>query len=172
MPCLGLAINQRVLPEYMKMKSMMVMGSLSMLLLASATYADNIISAENPDAILNIAMGYGSATLTKDSSNDPMITGRIDGTRYGIFFYGCSDGKECDDIQFSASWGGVKVLMDEINAWNRDKRFGKAYIDKDGDPALEMSVNLDYGVTQRNLDDTFNWWTTALREFKKEVLKQ
>jgi hypothetical protein len=155
------------------MKNMVLVGSLSMaLLFVPAAYADNIISAENPDAILNIAKGYGSATLEKDSSNDPFITGRIDGTRYGIFFYGCSDGKECDDILFAAAWGGVKVSMDDINAWNRDKKFGKAFLDKDGDPRLEMPVNLDYGVTQRNLDDTFYWWAKALAVFKKDVLKE
>lgn len=155
------------------MKNMVLVGSLSMVLLfVPAAYADNIISAENPDAILNIAKGYGSATLEKDSSNDPFITGRIDGTKYIILFYGCSNGKECDEIQFVAAWAGEKVSMDDINAWNRDKKFGKAYLDQDGDPRLEMTVNLDYGVTQRNLDDTFDWWTKALARFKRDVLKK
>ena len=54
----------------------------------------------------------------------------------------------------------------------RDKKFGKAYLDQDGDPRLEMTVNLDYGVTQRNLDDTFDWWTKALARFKRDVLKK
>ncbi|MCW8919154.1 MAG: YbjN domain-containing protein [Gammaproteobacteria bacterium] len=154
------------------MKNMMVIGCLSMFLLAPVTHANDIISAENPDAILDIAKGFGSAILKKDSSGDPFITGRIDGTQYGIIFSGCSDGKECDDILFASAWGGVKVSMNDINAWNRTKKFGRAILDKDEDPRLEMAVNLDYGVTRRNFEDTFNWWTKALSGFKKDVLKK
>lgn len=139
---------------------------------APETYAANIVSAENPAAILNIAKGYGSAELKKDSSNDPLIVGRIDGNKYGIFFYGCQNGKECDDIQFVASWGGARVSLRDVNRWNHKKRFGKAYIDDDGDPVLLMSVNIDHGVTQDNLEDTFNWWRKALNLFKKEMIDQ
>ena len=49
-----------------------------------------------------------------------------------------------------------------MNAWNRDRRFGKAYIDADGDIAIEMDVNLWGGVTPKNLDDTFDWWRIVL----------
>ncbi len=62
--------------------------------------------------------------------------------------------------------------MEEINAWNRDKRFGKAYLDDDGDPALEMNVNLRYGVSRKNFDDTVDFWRIVLKTFKEEVLGQ
>lgn len=89
-----------------------------------------------------------------------------------MYFYGCAKGRECDDIQFSAGWSGPKVSLEKINEWNRDKRFGKAYIDSDGDPRLEMEVNLDYGVSAKNLEDSFNWWSKALKEFKKIVIEE
>jgi len=38
----------------------------AIILTATATYAAEIISAENPEAILNIAKGFGSAKLEKD----------------------------------------------------------------------------------------------------------
>ncbi|MCF6201978.1 MAG: YbjN domain-containing protein [Hydrogenimonas sp.] len=137
----------------------------------SAPAAAGVIKATDTDSILNVAKGYGSATLKKDSSGDPLIVGRIDGTKYGILFYGCENGKNCDDIQFAASWSGVKVTLQDINRWNKSKRYGKAYLDDDGDPRLEMPVNLDYGVTDENFDDTFDWWTKVLKEFKESVLK-
>ncbi|MDY6829342.1 MAG: YbjN domain-containing protein [Pseudomonadota bacterium] len=88
-----------------------------------------------------------------------------------MFFYGCNDeGKDCDDIQFAAAWSGYDVTVVDANRWNSKKRFGKAYIDGDGDPVLAMTVNIDYGVTLSNLDDTFKWWTRALEGFKEEVL--
>ncbi len=101
-----------------------------------------------------------------------MIVGRIDGTKYVVFFYGCDDkGANCNNIQFLASWGGYKVSTDVINKWNSSKRFGTAYLDKDGDPALSMSVNLSFGVNKKNFEDTFEWWVTALKGYKETVLK-
>lgn len=133
--------------------------------------AQELITAGDTDAILNIAKGYGSAALETDSHNDPIIVGRINGTRYGVVFYGCNEGRDCKDIQFAAAWGGSQVSADAINAWNRDTKFGKASIDKDGDPKLLMSVNLRHGVSRKNLDDTFDWWEKVLGKFEKEVLQ-
>lgn len=133
--------------------------------------AQELITAGDAEAILDIAKGYGSAALETDSQNDPMIVGRINGTRYGVIFYGCNDGRDCKDIQFAAAWGGSKVSSDAINTWNRDTKFGKASLDKDGDPKLLMSVNLRYGVSRKNLDDTFDWWEKVLGKFEKEVIQ-
>ncbi|QSA96377.1 YbjN domain-containing protein [Methylococcus sp. EFPC2] len=149
-------------------------GAMILSLAASASFAadTDIISAEAPEAILDIAKGFGSASLEKDSEGDPRIVGRIEGTKYQISFYGCSKGSQCDDIQFGAGWSGAKVSEDKINNWNLTRRYGNAYSDSDGDVNLKMTANIDYGVTKRNLEDTFDWWVKALQGFKKDVLKQ
>ena len=68
-----------------------------------------LIDATMPDKILEIAKGFGTASLDKDNVGDPRITGRIDGQKYTIHFYGCLNGKDCDDIQFYTYWtGGAK----------------------------------------------------------------
>ena len=132
----------------------------------------DVVSANSPALIRDIAQGYGSATLDKGADGDPEITGRINGTKYGVYFYGCTKGKNCDSIQFSAGWGGgSRISLNALNEWNKNKRYGQAYLDKDGDPAIKYTVNLDYGVTRGNLDDTFNIWTIILKQFRKEVLK-
>ncbi len=133
--------------------------------------AQELIDAKNPQAILEIAKGFGSAKLGTDAEGDPLITGRIQGTKYGIYFYGCnSKGEDCDDIQFNAAWSGVKASLKDVNQWNAEKRYGKAYIDSEGDPVIQMTVNLDYGVSTGNFDDTFNWWSKALQGFIEEVV--
>ncbi len=139
----------------------------SPLLAASPT----IVSAEAPQQVLEVAKGFGSASLEQDSDGDPKISGRIEGTKYLIHFYGCKSGANCDDIQFSAAWSDTDISVAKINEWNRSKRYGKAYIDADGDPVLEMAVNLDYGVTKENLEDSFDWWLRILQVFKQEVLQ-
>lgn len=133
--------------------------------------AAQLVTAEEPEQILEIAKGFGSARLKKDSTGDPMIVGRMNGTKYGIYFYGCNkQHKECDDIKFGAGWSGETVSLKKINEWNRAKRFGTAYLDKEGDPNVDMAVNLDYGVSVENLEDTFNFWSLILKSFRKEVL--
>ncbi|WP_290702505.1 YbjN domain-containing protein [Amphritea sp.] len=137
-------------------------------------YAADLISADDPDALLNIARGFGSARLTTDSTGDPKISGRMDGTKYGIYFYGCdSNGEKCDEIKFGTAWSmDERISLKTINEWNRTKKFGVAYLDNDGDPNLDMAVNLDYGVTIQNLEDSFSYWGTIVPIFKEQVLGQ
>jgi hypothetical protein len=134
--------------------------------------AAELLDATQPEKILAVASGFGSATLERDSDGDPLIIGRIEGSKYGIFFYGCTDGADCQDIQFHAAWGGVETSLEELNEWNRSMRFGTAYLDGENDPALQMTVNLDFGVSPLNLDDTFAWWARAMKDFRQEILKQ
>ncbi|MEX8499589.1 YbjN domain-containing protein, partial [Leptothrix ochracea] len=42
---------------------------------------------------------------------------------------------------------------------------------RDGDPVLQMSVNLDHGVSRKNLEDTFDWWAKIVPEFRHKVLE-
>ncbi|MCG5513194.1 YbjN domain-containing protein [Ectothiorhodospira shaposhnikovii] len=144
----------------------------AVLLAATGTLsAAEIVDAKDPEKIRQLAQGYGSATLTTDSVGDPMIRGRIDGTGYTIMFYGCSQNLNCKNIQFTSAWQtNGQYTLEDMNQWNRVARFGKAYLDDEGDPVLEMNVNLDFGVTARNLDDTLDWWRVALLKFRSEVL--
>jgi hypothetical protein len=142
------------------------------LLGVSSVYAEELVDATKADVILEIARGFGSAQLSTDSQGDPKITGRMNGVRYGILFYGCDkEGKNCDDIQFMAGWSGHKVTLKQVNDWNYTKRVGRALLDSDNDPLLLMSVNLDHGVSRRNLDDTFSRWGVALDQFRDSVIK-
>lgn len=139
------------------------MGSFA---LAPATFAQSLIDAGDVDAIANIARGYGSATIQTDSVGDPQILGRINGVLYTVNFYGCTDGADCTTVQFQAGWKNPgELTLDDMNLWNQDKRFGKAYLDFENDPVIEWDVNLFGGVSAQNLDDTFDWWRIVLENF-------
>lgn len=143
-------------------------------LFATGASAESVVTAENPNAVRRIASGYGSADIEKDGIGDPMIVGKINGVKYAVYFYGCDDdGNFCNDIKLRASWDGYEddTSLDEINDWNNDSHFGKAYIESDGDVVVSYTVNLnDGGVTASNLDDTFEWWVAVLSDFKDSVL--
>jgi hypothetical protein len=142
---------------------------LSLLLLLGTASSAAVIKASNPASVLNIAKGYGSATLVKDGQGDPKITGRIEGIKYNIYFYGCSDNKDCDSILFRAGWD-TKSTLKKMNDWNSRKTFGRAYVDEESESIIEMAVNLDYdGVNHKNFDDTFDMWTTVLSQFQRHI---
>ncbi len=132
-----------------------------------------LVDATRPEQVLDVAKGFGLATLDRDSGGDPRITGRIDGKRYLLLFYGCKQGAGCRDLQFVAIWPAAQSPgLQALNAWHQNKRFGTAYLDKDGDVVLKLPVNIEYGVNPRNLEDSFVWWQVALRGFRREVVKE
>lgn len=137
------------------------------LLAASPLSAQDDSERQEVDAILAVAKGWGSADMDVDGAGDPMIVGRMDGTRYGIVFYDCSSDKtRCRTMQFKAAWAGTSdsLTIHELHDLNRDNIFGKWYFDNDGDVAVKMPYNLAYGYSQRNLDDTFDWWRVVLKK--------
>lgn len=137
------------------------------LVLSPAAWAQDLVDATNPEKILEIARGYGSAELEVDKDNDPLIVGRMNGFRYKVFFFGCDDGKDCKSIQFWTFTKAPQNALEAVNKWNREYRFGRGYLDKEGDITIEMDVNLWGGVTPKNLDDSFDYWRLVMEEADK-----
>lgn len=135
----------------------------------SAGSGSGLIDASQPERILSVARGFGNAELEKDRQGDPRIRGRMEGKTYFVNFYGCRDGKNCRTIQFRA-WFELKKkpTIEAANDYNMKYRFLKVYVDKDQDLAVEFDVNLDGGVTTRNLDDTFDWWKVTMKSVMRD----
>ncbi len=137
---------------------------------ARAAEAD-LVTARDIDEIVNVAKGFGSATKTTTKSGDPKIEGRLDGLQYAVFFYGCENGSNCESIQMYVGFkmNGNKPGMSKVNEWNQKKRYGKAYIDKAGDPVMEMDVPMAKGITRNTLDSAFNSWTSLVAEYAQFI---
>ncbi|MBD3785531.1 MAG: YbjN domain-containing protein [Sphingomonadales bacterium] len=120
------------------------------------------------DVVMNLLQDYG-LKVTKDTDivGDPLLSTRIEGTNFDVYFYSCDEGP-CQSIQFSAGFDLENPMSaGKINEWNRDKRFGKAYLDDEGDPYIEYDINLDYdGVGAKNFDDTIDLWRVVLADFR------
>lgn len=127
--------------------------------------AQEVIDGSNVDEIVNIARGYGSATLASQDNGDPRIDGKIDGVQYYVIFRNCTDNTACEDLNFYAGFLDNKQTMDAINAWNRDKRFAFAFLDSDLDASITYDVNIEYGVTPKNLDASFSIWSLVLKQY-------
>ena len=132
--------------------------------------AGDLVGAEQPQALAEIATRFGSASIETDSYGDPMVDGQIAGQRYRILFYGCTDGSRCQTVSF-VTWYRGSFSMDAVNQWNAENRFGKVYIDSDGDLALEMDVNLARGVSSGNFEETVDWWRATMEEVKRDLVR-
>ncbi len=126
----------------------------------SAT-SQTLIDGTLVEEVVNLARGYGAASGDTTADGQPMIVGKVGGVEYRVFFHDCTDAG-CPTIRFYSVFAGNKPTLEMINEWNRDKRWGKAYVDADLDAVLEWDVNLDYGVVRENLDDSISIWVGVL----------
>ena len=133
-----------------------------------------MVTGNDIDRIVELASAYGPAERrTPDNPGEgPWIRAEMDGLIYSISFLNCDDsGGNCTTIQFRAWWeSGGAHSIDEMNRWNRERRFGDAYLDENNNATIEFDVNLAGGVTAVNFDDTLQWWQVALAEFEVDVI--
>ncbi|MCB1482619.1 MAG: YbjN domain-containing protein [Rhodobiaceae bacterium] len=131
----------------------------------------NLIDAKNPEALVAIMRDLGyRTTLTTDSQGDPMIEAKVAGAPTTIFFYGCTDNKDCNQIQFRAAFNtGGKGSPAAMAEWNKNRLFGVASLDSEFDPVIEMAVNMRGGVSKENFEDTVDWWDVVLTQFKEHI---
>lgn len=128
-----------------------------------------LLDGSSIDEILDLARGHGEATLEKQKNGDPKILGTAGGIQYAVYFMNCTNGTACEDLNFYAGFLDLKPEMEVINTWNRDKRFGKAYLDTDGDAVVEMDLNLEHGVSSDNLDAAFTVWDLVVDQYTTHV---
>ncbi len=137
----------------------------------SAVTAQELIDGSDAEAILAIAQRHGEAALSTQSSGAPLISGSVGERAYHLFFMNCGETGTCEDLNFYAGFLGVKPTLDALNEWNRNRRFGNAYLDADLDAVIEFDLNLEYGVTADNLDAAFSLWSLLLEEFTLQIVE-
>jgi hypothetical protein len=131
-----------------------------------------MISAAKPETLTKAlqAAGY-TAKLEKDSAGDPMIQSAVGGHPFRVIFYGCKQNKDCATITFAAGYDKKsETSLATINEWNRKNRFGRAFLDGEGDPILGMDVDLDDGGMSAALfEDNLQFWTAVTGAFQRHI---
>jgi hypothetical protein len=90
--------------------------------------------------------------------------------RFHVQFFGCDGIKDCQSVQFWSAFDLTKGIdLERINDWNRDKRYGKAYLDGEMDPFLEMDVNMTGGLPPATAIENLALWTAVLAEFQDHI---
>ncbi|WP_423603930.1 YbjN domain-containing protein [Sphingomonas sp. MS122] len=154
------------------------MGTFKLATLIAATIAGTtpagaqILTSSDPELITELlrSEGYRAELIPAKGDDGPLIRSGAGGANFSIFFNDCTKGKECQSVQFYAGFSKTKMDVAKMNEWNRDKRWGRAYIDKDGDPVIEMDINMAPGGMERALFvDSLNIWSKLIGEFRTRV---
>jgi hypothetical protein len=131
-----------------------------------------MVTAAKPETVVKAlqAAGY-SAKLEKDGTGDPMIVSAANGHPFRVIFYGCKANKNCATVTFAAGFDKKGATsLESINEWNRKNRFGRAYLDDEGDPLLGMDVDLDDGgLSPALFADNLEFWTAVNGAFQKHI---
>lgn len=154
-----------------KAMALKLLATVVTLVLASSVsaQAQPLLTGSDTAEILNAARRFGSAQLASQANGDPIINGRIEAISYQVYFRNCTDNADCEDLNFYAGFLDNQPTLEAINAWNRDKRFSRAYIDEDQDACVEMDLDLVQGVTAEHLDAQFGLWAMVLAEFTDHI---
>jgi len=133
--------------------------------------APQVVDATDPELIARILRSEGfKAELKTLASGAVEIESEHDGASFWLYFQACTaDFSECEVISFSSGFDfETAQLPDIIGDWNQE-RYSKAYLDEDGDPFVEFSVNMKDGVTRENFVDTLHWFTTEMSAFIEQI---
>lgn len=148
------------------------LGPVAVLLSFAVPAHAQMVRAQDPQSVVAALQAGGyRAVLGVDRVGDPKIDSAVSGTNFQIFFYNCTANKACATVQFHSGYDITNpVSLDRINEWNQTKRFGRAFLDKENDPILEMDVDLDDGGLSRLLFiDNVEFWSSILGEFERHI---
>lgn len=138
---------------------------------AAAAQERAAVSAADPDSVLRAlrTLGFGG-TRTVDSHGDPMIESAAEGVDFAILFYGCEGGADCKAIQFRAGFDLAEgTTLAAVNAWNAARLFGKAFLDEENDPFVEMALEMGRPMPFETFAANHEWWRTVLAGFQDHI---
>ena len=133
--------------------------------------AQALVDASDVDVIAALIQDEGyRAVVGTDGVGDPRITSSANGYDFEVYFYGCTDGANCRDIQFSVNLDVEDGMsLTSVQDFNLEKRWAKVYLDEESDPFLEMDYNMYGGVSVTNFNDTLDWWVIIMNEFLEYI---
>lgn len=113
-----------------------------------------------------------NARLSTPSGSNPRIEATYNGLKYLVFFMNCNDShSNCKTVQFYMGFSDAKDhTLEQLNEWNKTKRFAKAYRDNEGDPVIEMDIDMDFsGIPQQNFVEYIRTWHSLMNQYNDWV---
>lgn len=136
------------------------------LLTASVTpaQASNVIETISAQRVVELLGQAGFTGAEIDSDQDVLVN--MQGYRV-LILVGSYQGK---NLSMKFALAGTKANHQIVNQFDLEKRFGRAYLDGDGDPVLESDLDLEGGVTEARVLDYFRTYNQLMVHFLRAIL--
>ena len=137
------------------------------LALAVAPVSQAEAASISKNQITDILSGQGYAVRDFDANMIAVVIAEyvvlvgVDGADGDITYITFLSGVRSDDL-------GLKFL----NKFNNEVKFGRAYIDRDGDVAIQMDRNAAGGITAENIESDFDVFLLLISKFLSDLESQ
>ena len=151
--------------------------TLCAVMFSASVSAEEALIPADPWELIHTARDFGPAEVGRDDMKDPMIRGALadedgalSGLTYTVAFYGCYLGRDCKTVLFATrlrdgAWEEEPLEAERLAEWNREKLFGRAWLDEAGQAVLEHPVSMAGGLPEATLAATFEAWIAAVRGY-------
>lgn len=103
--------------------------------------------------------------LGNDSFKEPLMESYWGRLRFYIYFYDCDQARRCKNIQFRTGLATRGALsLARVNEWSTRWRFGRLYLDPEGDAILDYDVDVKRGATPELLAAVLERWIEVMRD--------
>lgn len=152
------------------MKAGSLFVGLAALTLAAPALAQNVVADREQIASVLRGAGYKAEILGEPGSNRYISTG-TGGNAFTIHMYGCNeDSESCKTVMFYAWFDDDPPSLEAMNQYSSSHRWGRFYIDEDGDAVIEMDLDLeDGGVAPELFIDNIEYWDAVLSNYAQFV---
>ena len=115
--------------------------------------------------------GYRAKLVTEDKKVH--IESASNGAKFYIYPENCGDKGECKDLMIRASYNKLKdkpITVAEINDFNRESRWVRGYLDKEGDPIVEMDILFtDQQIDEAMFIEAIQVWQKMMGQFHTAI---
>jgi putative sensory transduction regulator len=117
--------------------------------------------------VLKWLQGHGlSAKMDYDEvAKDSTVSVTAGSLNWSVYFYNCSN-DHCTSLQYVVAWNGDKATLENINNWNSNRRFLRAYKNPAGLVFAEFDVDIMPGGTWELIDYSLERWQKQLTVFE------
>ena len=142
-----------------------------LMLILAAPAAAEMVTARDPAAIAALLKDKGYRAEIVEGADSTYVRTADSGVPVTIFFMSCEGRTNCSTIQFYTGFTDAKnVPLERINEWNKTRRFARAYIDNEGDPVIEMDVDMDFqGIARENFYGNLDIFLSSIPKFREHL---
>lgn len=126
--------------------------------------ASEVIETITPERVVELLGEAGFIGAEIDADGDVLVN--MQGYRV-LILVGTYQGK---NIAMKFALAGTRADHETVNRFDREKRFGRAYLDGDGDPVLESDLDLEGGVTEARVLDFLRTYNQLMVHFLRAIL--